>query len=403
MDFNLDMKTVFMSLIFGHIFTVILITAYRRSSVKDRSVNIFILAKWLQAIAWAMLIFRSAMPEIMSIVLANTLLFIGAAMETAALLILQQVFTRRARRWHFLYMIICVVGFAVIYMVGVSESTRIVYASIGTTVFLIYPVYRMTREPQASPLKRLVGYLYGVVAISLVSRAVAALQLGAHAGLFTVGLYQTFSFIALYLIMILGNIGFVLLSKEQADADLLRMASYDEMTGVFNRRTFIVQSRNHIHKLARQGKQVSFILFDVDAYKTINDTYGHFTGDRVLMDMANRVKECLSRFPAENYLFGRYGGDEFAVLLSDTDEREAAEWAEALRRTIADNLSDILPVAYTISLGVVTVRAAADIQLDTLYVLSDQALYKAKRAGRNRVAVHVAQTDTIETVQQSNQ
>ncbi|WP_017814824.1 GGDEF domain-containing protein [Paenibacillus shenyangensis] len=403
MDFNLDMKTVFMSLIFGHIFTVILITAYRRSSVKDRSVNIFILAKWLQAIAWAMLIFRSALPEIMSIVLANTLLFIGAAMETAALLILQQVFTRRARRWHFLYMIICVVGFAVIYMVGVSESTRIVYASIGTTVFLIYPVYRMTREPQASPLKRLVGYLYGVVAISLVSRAVAALQLGAHAGLFTVGLYQTFSFIALYLIMILGNIGFVLLSKEQADADLLRMASYDEMTGVFNRRTFIIQSRNHIHKLARQGKLVSFILFDVDAYKTINDTYGHFTGDRVLMDMANRVKECLSRFPAENHLFGRYGGDEFAVLLSDTDEREAAEWAEALRRTIADNLSDILPVAYTISLGVVTVRAAADIQLDTLYVLSDQALYKAKRAGRNRVAVHVPQTDTIETVQQSNQ
>ncbi|ANF98578.1 hypothetical protein AR543_01500 [Paenibacillus bovis] len=394
------MKTVFMSLVFGHIFTVILITAYRRSSGKDRSVNTFILAKWLQAIAWAMLMFRGVLPEIMSIVLANTLLFVGAALETAALLILQQAFTRRIRRWHFLYTIVCVTGFAAIYLFGVSESTRIVYASIGTTLFLIYPVYRMTREPGASPLKRLVGYLYGVVAVSLLSRAAAALQLGSQAGLFTVGLYQTFSFIALYLIMILGNIGFVLLSKEQADADLLRMASYDEMTGVLNRRTFIVQSRNHIHRLAKQGRLVSFILFDVDAYKTINDTYGHFTGDRVLTDMANRIRQCLSGLAADKYLFGRYGGDEFAVLLPDTDEQQATEWAEALRRTIADTLPDILPVAYTISLGVATVQATADIQLNTLYVLSDQALYEAKRAGRNRVAVHMPQSHASENSQE---
>ncbi|WP_052723561.1 GGDEF domain-containing protein [Paenibacillus wulumuqiensis] len=402
MNINLDMKTVFMSLVLGHIFTVILISAYRRSSVKDRAVNTFILAKWFQAVAWAMLIFRGILPGIFSIVLANTLLFTGAALETAALLILQQSYSRRVRIWHLLYTIVCIAGFAAIYMMNVSEGTRIIYASIGTALFLVYPVYRLTRDPHASSLKRLVGYLYGVVLISMLYRALATLQLGSQAGLFSVGLSQTVSFIALYLIMILGNVGFVLLSKEQADMDLLRMASYDEMTDVLNRRTFIVESRNTIHKLARQGKQVSFILFDIDAYKTINDTYGHFTGDRVLTDMTDRIRQCLSELTTEDYLFGRYGGDEFAVLLPDTDEQQAAACAEALRRAIADHPPDVLPIAYTISLGVVTVPATADIQMNTLYVLSDQALYQAKRAGRNQVAVHMLQPDRIETVHMSH-
>ncbi len=250
MSFNLDMKTIFISLVFGHIFTVILINAYRKHTVPDRSVNAFFLSKLIQAIAWALLIVRGVVPELLSIVLANTLLFVGAALETSALLMLQQVFSKRLKRLYLIGTVICIAGFALIYGLSVSEGARIVYASVATAIFLFYPVYYMTTDRAASTLKRLMGILYGIVALSLLLRAGAAIQLGDQVGLFTQGMYQSFSFIALYLIMILGNTGYVLLSKEQADAELLRIASYDEMTGVLNRRTFMVESRNMIHQLA---------------------------------------------------------------------------------------------------------------------------------------------------------
>ncbi len=388
MSFNLDMKTIFISLVFGHIFTVILINAYRKHTVPDRSVNAFFLSKLIQAIAWALLIVRGVVPELLSIVLANTLLFVGAALETSALLMLQQVFSKRLKRLYLIGTVICIAGFALIYGLSVSEGARIVYASVATAIFLFYPVYYMTTDRAASTLKRLMGILYGIVALSLLLRAGAAIQLGDQVGLFTQGMYQSFSFIALYLIMILGNTGYVLLSKEQADAELLRIASYDEMTGVLNRRTFMVESRNMIHQLAMRQSQVSFILFDVDSYKTINDTYGHFTGDRVLQDMTDRLKERLSELTGERYIFGRYGGDEFAVLLPDVDEAKAGGIAEQLRLTVANSDSHVLPVPYTISLGVVSVQAQRNIQMNTLYELSDHALYNAKRAGKNQVAIY---------------
>ncbi len=388
MIFNLDMKTIFISLVFGHIFTVILISAYRKHTTADRSFNAFFLAKILQAICWALLIVRGVLPELLSIVLANTLLFVAAGLETSALLILQQVFTKRLKRLYIIGTMLCIAGFILIYELGVSEATRIVYASVGTALFLIYPVYYMSTDRKASTLKRLMGVLYGIVSLSLLLRAGAALQLGNQVGLFTAGMYQSFSFIALYMIMILGNTGYVLLSKEKADAELLHIASYDEMTGVLNRRTFMVESRNMIHQLAMRQSQVSFILFDIDSYKTINDTYGHFTGDRVLQDMADRLKERLTELTGEHYIFGRYGGDEFAVLLPDTDEVKAGRIAEQLRVTVAHSDSHVLPVPYTISLGVVSVPAQRNIQLNTLYELSDHALYNAKRAGKNQVAIY---------------
>ncbi|WP_411344304.1 diguanylate cyclase [Paenibacillus sp. WLX1005] len=388
MSFNLDMKTIFISLVFGHIFTVILISAYRRQNAPDRSANAFFMAKLIQALAWAMLVFRGLIPEVFSIVLANTLLFIGAGLETSALLILQKVFSHRIKRLYMIGTLLCIAGFATIYAFDVTEGMRIVYASIATALFLVYPVYHMTTDRTASTLRRLMGMLYGIVSLSLLFRAASALELGSQVGLFTAGMYQSFSFIALYLIMILGNTGYVLLSKEQADAELLRIASYDEMTGVFNRRTFMVESRNLIHRVAARQGQVSFVLFDIDSYKIINDTYGHFTGDRVLRDMADRLNERLLELTGERYIFGRYGGDEFAILLPDTNEQQAGSIAEQLRIAVAESNSDVLPVPYTISLGVVSVSAQRNMQLNTLYELSDHALYNAKRAGKNQVAVY---------------
>ncbi|MDQ1236315.1 diguanylate cyclase (GGDEF)-like protein [Paenibacillus sp. SORGH_AS306] len=382
MDFNLDMKTVFISLVFGHIFTVILIRAYRQNYMKDRAVNMFYLSKWVQAIAWFMLIFRNTAPDFFSIAVANSFLFIGAALETASFLVLQKAFSKQIRNLYMGYTTITIIGFVSIYFSGVTETTRIIYASIATSLFILYPAYRMISDRQASSLQHLMGYLYSIVVISLWFRAVFAMYFGAVVGLFTTGMYQTFTFLSLYLIMILGNTGFVLLSKEQADVDLLRIASYDDLTGILNRRTFMIESKNCIYELAKKQQSVSYLLFDIDHYKAINDTYGHHIGDRVLRDMAILVTEQLE----EQAIFGRYGGDEFAILLPDTDEQRSSQIAEQLRSTIEHHRFHALPLSYTISVGVVTVSATKETQLSMLYQHSDRALYEAKYAGRNRTA-----------------
>ncbi len=108
----------------------------------------------------------------------------------------------------------------------------------------------------------------------------------------------------------------------------------------------------------------------------------------MLQDMTERLKERLSELTDERYIFGRYGGDEFAVLLPDVDEAKAGGIAEQLRLTVANSDSHVLPVPYTISLGVISVQAQRNIQLNTLYELSDHALYNAKRAGKNQVAIY---------------
>ncbi|MNR02192.1 Diguanylate cyclase DosC [compost metagenome] len=150
---------------------------------------------------------------------------------------------------------------------------------------------------------------------------------------------------------------------------------------MFNRRTFIQHAEFEIKQLAGRGQPVSFILFDIDEYKTINDTFGHDVGDQVLKYMSKLVQGNLG---TKGFL-GRYGGDEFAILLPGLHETEAEKIAEQLRMSIDGARLTGFSLQFTVSMGLVTVVASPDTRVSRLYQLSDQALYEAKRGGRNRV------------------
>jgi two-component system cell cycle response regulator len=165
----------------------------------------------------------------------------------------------------------------------------------------------------------------------------------------------------------------------------LELAITDQLTGLFNRR---YMSR-HLSTLLTEGdKPVSFLMLDVDFFKQINDTYGHDVGDEVLKEFANRISANVRGID----LACRYGGEEFVVVMPDTDLSFAYLVAERLRQSVADAPFNVngeakqLPV--TISIGV-----AASQNGDSPEVLlkrADQALYRAKREGRNRVAADAA-------------
>jgi diguanylate cyclase (GGDEF)-like protein len=166
----------------------------------------------------------------------------------------------------------------------------------------------------------------------------------------------------------------------------------DPLTGVNNRRYFDQRLQEEVNRAQRQGYPLSCLFLDVDHFKRINDNYGHQAGDCVLREVAWRIKAQL-RFVD---VLGRYGGEEFAVLLVQTDKSNAAIIAERIRHSIAEQAfkpegEDGAPsLSATISIGIGALAdcdrgAGTEAASQQLVALSDQALYKAKETGRNRV------------------
>lgn len=164
---------------------------------------------------------------------------------------------------------------------------------------------------------------------------------------------------------------------------LRTMATMDGLTNIFNRKHFFEQSCISIIDAKENQQQLSIILMDIDNFKKVNDTYGHQAGDITLQTITEICRNNLR--PMD--LLGRYGGEEFAILLLETSCGEASLVAERIRKKIAENqiwLDNEL-IQVTASFGVTSTRKMADEGLDELLKRADQALYRAKAAGRNCV------------------
>lgn len=166
-------------------------------------------------------------------------------------------------------------------------------------------------------------------------------------------------------------------------AEVQTMATIDWLTNLYNRRHFFRVGEEEIARARRYDHPISVIMIDIDHFKLINDTHGHSVGDEVLSAIAKRILDGLR----QSDIAGRYGGEEFAVVLPETDLPSAASIvAERLRDTIASRPIDTAegPLSVTISVGVAGVDTARENLLDAL-THADSGLYAAKHAGRNRV------------------
>ena len=172
----------------------------------------------------------------------------------------------------------------------------------------------------------------------------------------------------------------------EAQSDLRRLSFLDPLTQVANRRLFDELLGVEFARSRREGAPLSLIMADLDFFKKYNDTYGHQQGDVCLKLVAAKLKEMLHR-PGDRV--ARFGGEEFVVLLPGTDLEGGRQVAEGLRRQVAalglEHESSPISSVVTISLGVASTKGAEYPDADSLVAAADQALYRAKNAGRDRV------------------
>ena len=175
----------------------------------------------------------------------------------------------------------------------------------------------------------------------------------------------------------------IALDNSQLFEETKKLAITDPLTGCFTRRWMYCELKKECESSLRHKQDLSLILFDIDDFKFVNDTYGHLVGDKVLVRVASLVRTVLRTYDQ----FCRIGGEEFLIILPQTSVDDGVEVAERIRELVArESSGDILANPVTISLGCAQLRASDKNGIEDLIGRTDRAMYRAKRAGKNRVS-----------------
>jgi diguanylate cyclase (GGDEF)-like protein/PAS domain S-box-containing protein len=181
--------------------------------------------------------------------------------------------------------------------------------------------------------------------------------------------------------LVFGSQVAIALENARLYTEVQQMAITDDLTGLYNRRGIFELGRREVKRAQRFNRLLSLIYVDLDFFKLVNDNYGHSIGDAVLKEIAERCRNTVREID----LIGRYGGDEFIILMPETDIESAHMVAERLLQIISQPIETIKgQVKITTSLGITSITADTA-ELIGLINIADEALYMAKRSGRNRI------------------
>jgi diguanylate cyclase (GGDEF)-like protein len=381
---NLDVNTLFQVTIYVEaILGLLLLFAWVQNTA------IYAVAWWgfadlLRAASIALFGLYGSVPDLVSIDLANAVLFTSFAFTWNG----ARQFDHRRPNWILMF------GGAALWLVlyhtpGIASSWNL--RALGSSGIITaytwataYEFWRGRSEP-------------------LVSRWPAIFMLFAHGSLYLLrtpfgdmlpwrsagnGMYDSvwMTVLSFEALLFTISIAFILLAmaKERTEHRYKTASLIDPLTGIANRRAFLEDGEAQLKRQLNDPRPTAVMLLDLDNFKTINDRFGHPVGDRVLQLFAEIGSTCMHRLD----MFGRLGGEEFAVLLVNATRERALAVAEEIRSSFADAAREVdgKPVAATVSIGMV-ISYDAVLDLPALLAQADHALYRAKDNGRNRVEI----------------
>lgn len=338
----------------------------------------------LIAAGCALFAFGGVLPRPVMLLGSNAMLTFGLTAYHAAL----QHFTgRRPSRWQLVPGLVATAGVAWFSILTVDFLARLAIVSVAW-IWLMLASIRVLRsgaEKDGSLSRRILLALFCIVVVFTLARGVIYPLLGpgrdfaVESGANWLNLLSP---IFMTVLPVVGTTAFLLMCSDKLRRQLEAAAATDYLTGLPNRRTLASLGKARFSQAEGRGAGLAVAILDIDNFKAINDTYGHETGDQVLIHVAN----CLKAELRGTDVIARTGGEEFAVLLGEPGHVEAVAVVERMRLAIerARFNMDGVTIAVTLSAGIATYRPG-DRTFEDLVRRADQALYAAKAAGRNRV------------------
>ena len=335
----------------------------------------------MHSVAYVLLSLRGRIPDLLSVVAANVLI---AGTLAALLAAVHQFQGRPWPRWR---MGVPVAFLALVFPFLLDRYAARVAVSCAIYVLQIGLLLWALRSPEhPSPGRGAVLLMAGLAAQALVLAVrVAAALWGPDqpAQLLQSGTVQSLTFLGSFVTVLTASLGFVFMSKDRLDDGNRRMAAMDPLTGVANRRSIILALDRDVARATRMREPIALMMVDIDHFKRVNDEHGHLAGDQVLCHVVDVLRE---RVRTQD-MVGRYGGEEFLVLLPDTGLKGAAELARQLCHSVEQSpcIWEGKPLFVTVSIGVFGARMEPGDSWDMLIDAADRAMYRAKQNGRNRV------------------
>lgn len=258
-------------------------------------------------------------------------------------------------------------------------------AALASLLLGLWAIGRDRRRASRSGAERVVIGIYVGAGVVCALRLLEQWQQPQSGPAFDAGITPAQQLALAYFLLapVFATFAFVLAQLERQQRLLEGLAAADPLTGLDNRRAFFERVARQLAITPRDERLAALLMIDVDGFKPVNDRHGHAVGDRVLGVVAGALRAALQG----RDIAGRFGGDEFCLLLVDVSPGEAGRRAERLRAAVAAQpvRVDGIEVPVTLSIGIAHARPGRGVDLDALLATADRRLYLAKRAGRDRV------------------
>lgn len=378
----MDSKVFFAYLSVGYLMILLLLITYNKKYA-DKAIRYHFFAQLMMTFGLFFGAARLYFPNNFFVVLNSVSFILSSFFESLALLTLADALTPEIKKKLRDFSIFGAIFYSASVFIFKDAYIRILVISLISIVIILPAALRVLTVKDGSALRTLLGILFLAMIVTQGIRIADALRMGPDLVVFGPTFGETLTVIALYVYLILGGVGIILLAKEKADERLIRLAHYDGVTGALNRDGFIDAMLTAIEKSSYDNEAFSMIIVDIDDLNDINEINGYTAGDAVIMNTVERLHGIVGDLG----FIGRLGGDEFMIFLKGVDRQRLDTFMDTLHESVAKDPPE--GIAYTVSLGAAAFDypAGKDIQFPIVHAACTDALKEAKRKGRNEKAI----------------
>jgi diguanylate cyclase (GGDEF)-like protein len=385
---SLDIKTIiFLTAISALVMSVTMfVTAANYPQIKG--IRRWAIACGLQGVGWGLLGMRGELHEVFSVFAANILIVSSAAIFYLAIASFKELDSHNFAFSGFLLVFLLIFTFFTFYQPNFAARSMITAGTSALITFFCSFILIFASNGRPTKSEWVMGLSFLAISITAFVRLCSfAFHISEQSSeLFNPDIFNGIVFGLFFLSILILTFSFSLMINDKFMEEIMRLATLDSLTETYNRAAMETLSVKEIERAKRYKFPLSFLLLDLDHFKRVNDNYGHQVGDLTL----KKVVEITTNELRQHDILGRFGGEEFTVLLPDTDLISAKIVAERIRNTVKQTkfYAGEKPFRITVSIGLATFNHETD-DFQELFRRADLGLYKAKQTGRNQVvAVH---------------